>query len=217
MDLSELKNVDVTAVSRGLSNLRRHISNIKKFGVPVIVAINRFSADSDSEIMEIKNNISSLNVDVVECNHWKNGSEGIIDLATKVSELVDEGVSQFQPLYEENQSLFEKINIICREIYGAKEAIANKSIREKLREWESQGFGKFPICIAKTQYSFSTDPNLLGAPKDHVVPIREVRLSAGAEFVVAICGQIMTLPGLPSEPAANNIRLDDNDLITGLF
>ncbi len=217
VDLSELKNVDVTAVSRGLSNLRRHISNIKKFGVPVIVAINRFSADSDSEIMEIKNNISSLNVDVVECNHWKNGSEGIIDLATKVSELVDEGVSQFQPLYEENQSLFEKINIICREIYGAKEAIANKSIREKLREWESQGFGKFPICIAKTQYSFSTDPNLLGAPKDHVVPIREVRLSAGAEFVVAICGQIMTLPGLPSEPAANNIRLDDNDLITGLF
>ena len=113
--------------------------------------------------------------------------------------------------------MFEKINIICREIYGAKEAIANKSIREKLREWESQGFGKFPICIAKTQYSFSTDPNLLGAPKDHVVPIREVRLSAGAEFVVAICGQIMTLPGLPSEPAANNIRLDDNDLITGLF
>ena len=181
------------------------------------MAVNRFSSDSDSEILEIENNIASLNVEVVECNHWKYGSKGILDLATKVSDLVDEGVSQFQPLYDENQSLFEKINIICREIYGAKEAIADKSIREQLREWEKQGFGSFPICMAKTQYSFSTDPNLLGAPKDHIVPVREVRLSAGAEFVVAICGQIMTLPGLPSVPAANNIRLDENGLIEGLF
>ena len=217
IDLSEMEKENVNAVSRGLLNLRRHISNIKKFGIPVIVAVNRFSSDSDSEIVEIENNIASLNVEVVECNHWKYGSKGILDLATKVSDLVDEGVSQFQPLYDENQSLFEKINIICREIYGAKEAIADKSIREQLREWEKQGFGSFPICMAKTQYSFSTDPNLLGAPKDHIVPVREVRLSAGAEFVVAICGQIMTLPGLPSVPAANNIRLDENGLIEGLF
>ena len=217
IDLSEMEKENVNAVSRGLLNLRRHISNIKKFGIPVIVAVNRFSSDSDSEILEIENNIASLNVEVVECNHWKYGSKGILDLATKVSDLVDEGVSQFQPLYDENQSLFEKINIICREIYGAKEAIADKSIREQLREWEKQGFGSFPICMAKTQYSFSTDPNLLGAPKDHIVPVREVRLSAGAEFVVAICGQIMTLPGLPSVPAANNIRLDENGLIEGLF
>ena len=214
---AELAREDVGQVERGLANLRRHIANVGKFGVPVVVAVNRFTADSDGEIAAIKQAISGDGVDVIECTHWSDGSAGIEELSHKVVELADGGGAAFQPLYPDGAGLFEKIDTIAREIYGASEAIADKAVRDRLRKWEADGFGHFPVCMAKTQYSFSTDPNLKGVPSDHVVPIREVRLSAGAEFVVAICGQIMTLPGLPKVPAANSIGLDENGLVEGLF
>ena len=213
----DLHEKNVAAVVEGLSNLHRHISNISKFGVPVVVALNRFTNDTDEEISVIKDAVNEKGVDVIECNHWSEGSAGIVDLAYKVADLADSGDSKYNTLYPDDMGLFEKINTITRKIYGASEAIADKSIRDRLRSWESKGYKHFPICMAKTQYSFSTDPNLKGAPVDHVVPIREVRLSAGAEFIVAICGQIMTLPGLPKSPAANNIGLDEDGLVKGLF
>ena len=205
------------AVATGLANLRRHIANVEKFGVPAVVAINRFTADTDAEVDVIKQEIVKEGVEVIECTHWSEGSAGIEELAHKVVELAESGSAAFEPLYSDEAGLFEKIDTISREIYGASEAIADKSVRDRLRQWEADGFGHFPVCMAKTQFSFSTDPNLKGVPSYHVVPIRDVRLSAGAEFVVAICGQIMTLPGLPKVPAANNIGLDKNGLVEGLF
>ena len=213
----DLQEMNVAAVVEGLSNLHRHISNISKFGVPVVVALNRFTSDTDEEISIIKTSVNEKGVDVIECNHWSDGSAGVEELAYKVADLADSGDSKYNTLYPDDMGLFEKINIITKQIYGASEAIADKSIRDLLKSWESKGYKHFPICMAKTQYSFSTDPNLKGAPVDHVVPIREVRLSAGAEFIVAICGQIMTLPGLPKTPAANNIGLDEDGLVKGLF
>ena len=213
----DLQEMNVAAVVEGLSNLHRHISNISKFGVPVVVALNRFTSDTDEEISIIKNSVNEKGVDVIECNHWSDGSAGVEDLAYKVADLADSGDSKYNTLYPDDMGLFYKINIITKQIYGASEAIADKSIRDLLLSWESKGYKHFPICMAKTQYSFSTDPNLKGAPVDHVVPIREVRLSAGAEFIVAICGQIMTRPGLPKTPAANNIGLDEDGLVKGLF
>ena len=213
----DLTEENVTAVVKGLTNLHRHITNISKFGVPVVVALNRFISDTDEEISVIKDDINLKGVDVLECNHWSDGSAGIENLAHKVVELADRSDCKFNTLYPDDMGLFEKINMISQQIYGASEAIADQSIRDRLKRWESEGYGHFPICMAKTQYSFSTDPNLKGAPDDHVVPIREVRLSAGAEFIVAICGKIMTLPGLPKLPAANNIGLDENGLVKGLF
>ncbi len=212
-----LSNEDTAAVAKGLANLCRHIANVEKFGVPAVVAINRFTADTDAEVELIKHEIAKAGVEVIECTHWADGSAGIEELAEKVVELAERDGAAFAPLYSDAAGLFEKIDTISREIYGASEAIADKAVRDQLRHWEAEGYGHFPVCMAKTQFSFSTDPNLKGAPSNHVVPIREVRLSAGAEFVVAICGQIMTLPGLPKVPAANNIGLDGSGLVEGLF
>jgi formate--tetrahydrofolate ligase len=214
---ADLTAVNPGAVAKGLANLRRHIANVQKFGVPVVVAINRFSGDSDAEVGVIKDDVAAAGVAVVECTHWADGSAGIEALAHQVVDLAGSGAAAFKPLYPDSAGLFDKINIISREMYGASEAIADKAVRDRLHQWEADGFGHFPVCMAKTQYSFSTDPNLKGVPKDHVVPVREVRLSAGTEFVVAICGEIMTLPGLPRVPAANSIRLDAIGRIEGLF
>ncbi|NKB49110.1 MAG: formate--tetrahydrofolate ligase [Alphaproteobacteria bacterium] len=217
VELKDLAAENTEAVAKGLDNLRRHIDNVKKFGVPTVVAINRFTADTDAEIAVIQQEIAGADVEVIECTHWADGSAGVEELAHKVVALAESGTAAFAPLYGDAAGLFEKINIVSRKVYGASEAIADKAVRDRLRQWEGEGYGHFPVCMAKTQYSFSTDPNLKGAPSDHVVPIREVRLSAGAEFVVAICGQIMTLPGLPKVPAANAIGLDENGLVEGLF
>ncbi|MBO9418701.1 MULTISPECIES: formate--tetrahydrofolate ligase [Stappiaceae] len=208
---------NIEAVQKGCANLGRHIENIKQFGVPAVVAINHFTADTDAEVQEIKNFCADLGVDAVLASHWAKGSEGTAELAEKVAALAESGAAQFAPLYEDDMPLFEKIETIAKRIYRADEVLADKSIRDQLRRWEADGFGNLPVCMAKTQYSFSTDPNLRGAPTGHGVPIREVRLSAGAGFIVAICGEIMTMPGLPRVPSANHIKLNDEGLIEGLF
>jgi len=213
----DLGSENTDAVKAGLVNLGQHIRNLGQYGVPLVIAINRFSADTDAELDLVRSFAAEFNVEAVEANHWADGSAGTEALATRVAELVDSGTSQFRTLYPDNMPLFEKINTICRNIYGAEEAIADKKVRDQLRQWEQDGYGELPVCMAKTQHSFSTDPNLKGAPRGHVVPVREVRLFAGAEFVVAICGEIMTMPGLPRVPAANSIRVDDEGLIQGLF
>ncbi len=213
----KLGEEDVDAVKRGLENLGRHISNVSKFGVPAVVGINRFTLDTDAELVAVQEYVSNLGVSAIECNHWADGSKGTEELANKVVELCESGTADFHTLYDDEMPLFEKINTICTSIYGADEAIADKKIRDQLRSWEAAGYGNLPVCMAKTQYSFSTDANLKGAPSNHVVPIREVRLSAGAEFVVAICGEVMTMPGLPRVPAANSIHLDEGGLVQGLF
>jgi formate--tetrahydrofolate ligase len=212
-----LGDENVDALKKGCANLGRHISNIKKFGVPAVVAINRFIKDSDAELAAIQEFAQSQGVEAVICEHWGKGSEGTEELANKVVSLLDSGVAKFQPLYSEKLTLFDKIDLICKEIYGASGAIADQKVRNQLKQWEEEGYGDYPVCMAKTQYSFSTDPNLRGAPSDHAVPVREVRLSAGAGFIVAICGEIMTMPGLPRVPSANSIRLDDAGMIEGLF
>ncbi|PIE46102.1 MAG: formate--tetrahydrofolate ligase [Gammaproteobacteria bacterium] len=213
----ELSIENIDAVRKGSSNLVRHISNVKKFGVPIVVAVNHFVNDSDAEIDAIRTAAEEQGVETITSKHWVDGSEGAIDLAKKVVEIVEGHRAQFAPLYPDNMPLFEKIKTVATSIYGASDITANMKIRNQLRAWQSAGFGHLPVCIAKTQYSFSTDPKLLGAPSGHVVPIREVRLSAGAEFIVVICGAIMTMPGLPRTPAANHIRLDKNGLVEGLF
>jgi len=190
---------------------------VKKFGVPAVVAINRFIKDSDAELAAIQEFTKSLGVDAVVCEHWANGSEGTEELANKVVGLIDAGGAKFKPLYDDKLPLFDKIDLICKEIYGASGAVVDKKVRDQLKQWEADGYGHFPVCMAKTQYSFSTDPNLRGAPDGHEVQVREVRLSAGAGFVVAICGEIMTMPGLPRVPSANTIKLDEAGLIQGLF
>ncbi|HEY9536259.1 MAG TPA: formate--tetrahydrofolate ligase [Kiloniellaceae bacterium] len=212
-----LGDENVDAVKKGCANLGRHISNVKKFGVPAVIAINRFVKDTDAELKAIQEFAKTQGVEAVACEHWGKGSEGTEELAHKVVALADGGTANFKPLYDEKLPLFDKIDTICKQIYGASGAVADKKVRDQLKQWESDGYGDFPVCMAKTQYSFSTDPNLRGAPEGHEVPIREVRLSAGAGFVVAICGEIMTMPGLPSVPSANSIKLDDNGLIEGLF
>ncbi|MFP1632250.1 formate--tetrahydrofolate ligase [Zhengella sp. ZM62] len=208
---------NLAAVQKGCANLGRHVENVKQFGVPAVVAINHFAGDTDAEIEAVKDYVASLGAEAIVCRHWAEGSAGIEDLAHKVVELAESGLSQFAPLYSDEMGLFDKIDTIVRRIYRGSEAIADKAIREQLRRWEADGYGKLPVCMAKTQYSFSTDPNLRGAPTDHVVPVREVRLSAGAGFVVAICGEIMTMPGLPKVPSAENIRFNEEGFIEGLF
>ena len=212
-----LGDENVEALKKGCANLGRHLSNLKKFGVPAVVAINRFIKDSDAELAAIQEFAQSQGVEAVICEHWGKGSEGTEELANKVVGLLDGGSASFKPLYDDKLSLFDKIDTICKEIYGASGAIADKKVRDQLKAWEDEGYGELPVCMAKTQYSFSTDPNLRGAPSDHAVPVREVRLSAGAGFIVAICGEIMTMPGLPRVPSANSIRLDDAGQIEGLF
>ncbi|WP_306145137.1 formate--tetrahydrofolate ligase [Roseibium sp. MMSF_3412] len=213
----DLGTENVDAVVKGCANLGRHIENVKQFGVPAVVAINHFTADTEAEVQAVKDYCAELGVDAILATHWANGSAGTEELAKRVSELAESGAAQFAPLYEDSLSLFEKIETIAKRIYRADEVLADKSVRDQLKRWEADGFGDLPVCMAKTQYSFSTDPQLRGAPTGHSLPVREVRLSAGAGFIVAICGEIMTMPGLPRVPSANHIRLDDNGQIEGLF
>ena len=208
---------NVEAVSKGCANLGRHIENVKQFGVPVVVGINHFISDTDAEIEAVKAYVKAQGAEAIVCRHWAKGSAGIEELAHKVVELADSGASQFSPLYPDEMGLFDKIDTIVKRIYRGSEAIADKSVRDQLHQWEQAGYAKLPVCMAKTQYSFSTDPNLRGAPVDHVVPVREVRLAAGAGFIVAICGEIMTMPGLPKSPSSEKIYLNDEGLIEGLF
>lgn len=207
---------DVEAVKKGAPNLGRHIENVRQFGVPAIVAINHFHSDTDAEVQALKDYVASMGEEAIVCRHWAEGSKGTEELARKVVALAESGASQFAPLYPDEMPLFEKINTIVKRIYRGSEAIADKSVRDQLHQWEQAGYGNLPVCMAKTQYSFSTDPNLRGAPTGHVVPVREVRLSAGAGFVVAICGEIMTMPGLPSRPSSEKIFLNDAGEIEGL-
>ncbi|WP_422382964.1 formate--tetrahydrofolate ligase [Roseibium album] len=213
----DLGTENVDAVAKGCANLGRHIENVKQFGVPAVVAINHFTADTEAEVQAVKDYCADLGVDAILATHWANGSPGTEELAVRVAELAESGAAQFAPLYEDGLSLFEKIETVAKRIYRADEVLADKSVRDQLKRWEADGFGDLPVCMAKTQYSFSTDPQLRGAPTGHSLPVREVRLSAGAGFIVAICGEIMTMPGLPRVPSANHIRLDDNGQIEGLF
>ena len=213
----DLGKENIEAVKKGCANLGRHIQNVKKFGVPVVVGINHFISDTDGEIQAIKDYVATLGAEAILCKHWAHGSAGIEDLANKVVQLAESGVSQFAPLYPDEMPLFQKIETIAKDIYHAGEVIADKSVRDQLRAWEDQGYGHLPICMAKTQYSFSTDPNLRGAPEGHTVPVREVRLSAGAGFIVVITGEIMTMPGLPKSPSSERIFLNDLGQIEGLF
>ena len=208
---------NVEAVMKGCANLGRHIENVKQFGVPAVVAINHFHSDTDAEIQAVKDFVATLGEEAILCRHWAQGSAGTEELAHKVVQLAESGASQFAPLYPDELPLFDKIDTIVKRIYRGAEAIADKSVRDQLHQWESQGYGHLPVCMAKTQYSFSTDPNLRGAPTGHVVPVREVRLSAGAGFVVAICGEIMTMPGLPRNPSSEKIFLNQDGQIEGLF
>jgi len=213
-----LKKENIEALKKGLPNLERHIQNIKKFGLEVVVAINHFITDTDKEVKIIEEYCSKLNVKVNLCKHWEKGGEGAKDLANNVVELCEKSKKNgFKFLYSAETPLWKKIEAIAKEIYGASEVVADTKIRDQLKKMEEDGFGKFPICVAKTQYSFSTDPSLKGAPSGHVLPIREVRLSSGAEFIVVICGAIMTMPGLPRVPAADSIKLNDKGDIEGLF
>ncbi len=214
---SDLSTENVAAVTKGCANLGRHIENIKQFGVPAVVAINHFLGDTEAEVDAVKTYADTHGAEAVVCKHWAEGSAGITDLATKIVDIVEGGRAQFAPLYADEKSLFEKIDTIAKRIYRADEVIADKKIRDQLRQWEEQGYGDLPICMAKTQYSFTTDPEVRGAPDGHTLPIREVRLSAGAGFVVVICGEIMTMPGLPRAPAAETIGLNNDGLIEGLF
>jgi len=214
---NDLGDENVDAVKAGCSNLGRHIENLKSFGVPVIVAINHFVKDTDAEVEAVKEFVASQGAEAIVSKHWADGSEGSKELATRVAEIADANMANFAPLYADDMSLADKIQTVCKRIYRADEALMDKKIRDQLHLWEEQGYGNLPVCMAKTQYSFSTDPNLRGAPNNHSVPVREVRLSAGAGFIVAVCGEIMTMPGLPRKPAAETICLNDEGLIEGLF
>ncbi|MDW6022245.1 formate--tetrahydrofolate ligase [Mesorhizobium sp. BAC0120] len=213
----DLGQENVGAVKKGCANLGRHIENVRQFGVPAVVAINHFHSDTDAEIRAMKDFVASMGEEAIVCRHWAQGSAGIEELAHKVVALAESGASQFAPLYAEEMPLFDKINTIVKRIYRGSEAIADKAVRDQLHQWETAGYGHLPVCMAKTQYSFTTDPNVRGAPTDHVVPVREVRLAAGAGFVVAICGEIMTMPGLPKSPSSEKIFLNEQGYIEGLF
>jgi formate--tetrahydrofolate ligase len=214
---ADLGTENVEAVNEGCANLGRHIGNLKSFGVPVVVAINHFVTDTDAEVQAVKDYVATQGSEAILSQHWEHGSKGSEALATRVAEIADSGVSQFAPLYGDDLPLLEKINRIAKSIYRADEVLADQKIRDQLKLWEEQGYGHLPICMAKTQYSFSTDPTLRGAPVGHSVPVREVRLSAGAGFVVVVCGEIMTMPGLPRVPSAENIHLNADGQIEGLF
>ncbi|MDA7695811.1 formate--tetrahydrofolate ligase [Gammaproteobacteria bacterium] len=213
----DLKDENIDAVTEGCKNLAKHISNIEQFGVPVTVAINEFYTDTKDEHEAIIHFCKNLNVVCKISSHWENGGAGASDLAAHISDLVDSTESSFKTLYEDDMSLWEKTRHIARTIYGADDIIADQRVRNKFAQLEKEGFGKYPICMAKTQYSFSTDPLLMGAPTGHEVPIREVRLCSGAEFIVVVCGAIMTMPGLPRKPASEAIGVDKDKNIEGLF
>jgi formate--tetrahydrofolate ligase len=213
---ADLGAENVEAVKKGAANLLRHIENIQKFGVPAVVAINHFIADTDAEVAAIRDAVAAKGSEAILCQHWANGSAGTEELANKVVEIVESGKADFKPLYPSEMPLFDKINTIATEIYRADAATADASVKKQLKQWEDDGFGHLPVCMAKTQYSFTTDPTKLGAPTGFTIPVREVRLAAGAGFIVAICGEIMTMPGLPKVPSAEHIRLEDGR-IEGLF
>ncbi len=213
----DLKNENVNALKNGLVNLERHINNVRKFGLPVTVAINHFITDTQREVDAVLDFCKTQGVKASMCTHWSDGGNGAKELAQNVVDICEESKSTFKFLYEDDLPLFKKIEKIGQEIYHASEVVADTKVRQQLKDFETKGFGKLPVCIAKTQYSFSTDPNLKGAPTGHVLPVREVRLSSGAEFIVVICGDIMTMPGLPSVPAANSIKLNTKGEIEGLF
>ncbi|HET8727071.1 MAG TPA: formate--tetrahydrofolate ligase [Alphaproteobacteria bacterium] len=208
---------NVEAVRKGCDNLSRHLRNVAQFGVPAVVAINHFTKDTEAEIAAVKEFCAQFGVEAHVCRHWADGGAGTESLAEKVASLADHGDAQFRPLYRDEKPLWEKVRTIARTLYGADDIIADKAIRDRFAQYQEAGYGHFPICMAKTQYSFSTDANLKGAPSHHVVPIREIRLAGGAEFLVVICGEIMTMPGLPRVPAANTIRVSPEGHIEGLF
>ena len=214
---ADLGTENVAAVQNGCSNLGRHIENLKLFGVPVVVAINHFVTDTDAEVEAIKAYAESQGSEAILCQHWSKGSDGAKDLAKRVVEIVEEGSAHFAPLYPDEMSLLEKIETVAKRVYRADAVIADKKIRDQLKSWEDQGYGHLPVCMAKTQYSFTTDPTRRGAPTGHSLPVREVRLSAGAGFIVVVCGEIMTMPGLPMVPSAEATCLNAEGLIDGLF
>ncbi|MEL7463872.1 MAG: formate--tetrahydrofolate ligase [Pseudomonadota bacterium] len=214
---ADLGNENVDAVKSGCANLGRHIENIAKFGVPAVVAINHFVTDTDAEVQAVKDYVASMGAEAVLCQHWAKGGEGTEELANKVVEIIDSGKAAYKPLYPDEMGLAAKIETIAKEIYRAEDVAMDKKVLDQLKQWEDAGYGDLPVCMAKTQYSFSTDPNERGAPTGHSIPVREVRLSAGAGFIVAICGEIMTMPGLPRTPAAESIRLNEEGEIEGLF
>ena len=213
----ELKIENVKALKKGLVNLERHINNTRKFGLPVTIAVNHFITDTEKEMKTLLDFCKTQGVKASKCTHWSNGSEGTKELAKNVVEICEDNQDTFKYLYEDKLPLFKKIEKIAQEIYHASEVVADTKVRQQLKDFEEKGYGNLPVCIAKTQYSFSTDPNLKGAPTGHVLPVREVRLSSGAEFVVVVCGEIMTMPGLPKVPAADSIKLNDKGEIEGLF
>ena len=214
---NDLGAENADAVKAGCANLGRHIENIKKFGVPAVVGINHFITDTDAEVQALSDFVKSQGAEAVLCKHWALGSEGTRELANKVVEIIESGAADFKPLYGDDLSLFDKMEAIAKGIYRADGVVADAKIMAQLKAWEDQGYGKLPVCMAKTQYSFTTDPTMRGAPTGFTLPVREVRLSAGAGFVVAVCGEIMTMPGLPSVPAAESIMLNDDGQIEGLF
>jgi formate--tetrahydrofolate ligase len=214
---ADLGAENVEAVQKGCANLGRHIENVKSFGVPVVVAINHFVTDTDAEVQTVKDYVAAQGAEAILSRHWELGSEGSADLATRVAEIADGDSANFAPLYADEMPLFQKIETIAKRIYRADEVLADQKVRNQLKDWEEQGYGDLPVCMAKTQYSFSTDPDLRGAPTGFGVPIREVRLSAGAGFVVVICGEIMTMPGLPRVPSAEAIKLNADGDVEGLF
>jgi formate--tetrahydrofolate ligase len=214
---AKLKGEDIGAVERGFANLERHIRNVRKFGVPVVVAVNRFSADTEAEVAKLKALCRALDVPCVLADHWARGGEGAAELARAVVETVETKPSHFRTLYPDDMPLWDKLRTIATEIYGAADVTADAAVRKRFDELQATGFGNLPVCVAKTQYSFTTDPAVMGAPSGHMIPVRDLRLSAGAEFVVAICGEIMTMPGLPKVPAANSIELTPDGEIAGLF
>ncbi len=214
---NDLGTENVEAVKLGCANLGRHIENVKSFGVPVVIAINHFITDTDAEIEAVKKYVAMQGSEAILCKHWGEGSQGIIPLAQRVVEISEKNENKFTPLYKDKLSLFEKIETVAKKIYRADEVLASKPIRDQLKQWEDAGYGDLPICMAKTQYSFTTDPNRRGAPNGHATPIREVRLSAGAGFIVVICGEVMTMPGLPKVPSAEAIMLNKKGHVEGLF
>ena len=213
----QLAGENIEAVTRGCANLGRHLKNLANFNVPVTVAINKFSADTEGELNAIREFCAGHGVKAFDCNHWGEGSKGTRELAQHVAAVADSGEADFQTLYADDMPLWEKARHIARTLYGAEDITADKKVRDQFARFEAEGYGHFPVCMAKTQYSFSTDPTAMGAPSGHEVGIREVRLSAGAEFIVAVCGDIMTMPGLPRVPSADNIRLNDQGQVEGLF
>jgi formate--tetrahydrofolate ligase len=214
---ADLNNENVGAVDKGCANLGRHIENLKQFGVPVVVAVNHFVTDTDAEVETIRAYATSQGSEAILCQHWAKGSEGTKDLANRVVQIVEEDSAQFAPLYPDDMPLFEKIETIAKKIYRADAVLADEKILDQLKQWEIQGYGNLPVCMAKTQYSFTTDPARRGAPTGFNLPIREVRLAAGAGFIVVICGEIMTMPGLPRVPSAEAICINEDGLIDGLF